>query len=311
MPELEVKDKPATRAGHPLAAAPPKTPAEEGMRVTLVAVVVNGVLAVGQATVGLFGNSYALLADGLESLGDIFGSLIVWSGLRIAARPPDDDHPYGHGKAEPLAALIVAVGLGISCLAIGVQSIRRLLDPGTAPAAYTLIALAVAILGKGGLGVLLSRAADRIGSSAIKADAHHHYSHMLTSAAAMVGVGLAVVGGPRFITADAWAALLVAAVIGYNSVRVGRPALAEVMDAAPEPEIEAAVRQSASQVGGVERLTGCAVRKMGFDYYVDLHVAVEGSISVREGHSIAEAVEARICSDFPRVREVLVHVDPA
>jgi cation diffusion facilitator family transporter len=281
-----------------------------GTQTTLVGVIVNISLSAVKALAGIIGHSYALVADAVESATDVATSLIVLSGVRIAAKPADENHPYGHGKAEPLAALAVSAALCTAALGIAIQSVRAILEPHLPPKPFTLIVLAVVILVKETLFRFVKRRGKRVGSVAVQADAWHHRSDAITSSAAFVGISLAVVGGPRFASADAWAALVAAVLIGFNGVRLVLPALREIMDEVPETGIEGRVREAAQTVDGVRSLDRCTVRKMGLTYYVDLDVVVEGDVSVRDGHRIAHRVRDAVCAAIPSVSDVLVHVEP-
>lgn len=281
------------------------------MRSTLVGVVVNAVLATVKLVAGLLGNSYALIADAIESTTDIFSSMVVWAGLRVAVKPPDENHPYGHGKAEPLATAAVASGLFLAALAIAIQSVREILTPHHAPAPWTLLVLAVVVVVKETLFRFVLRVGARIDSGAVQTDAWHHRSDALTSLAAFVGILVSWMGGPGYESADDWAALFAAAVIVINAIHLLRPAIAELTDAAPAPDFERAVRAAAAGVPGVRSLDKCYIRKMGFEFYVDLHVRVPGSMSVYEGHRIAHQVKDTVRGEIPKVADVLVHLEPA
>jgi len=282
-----------------------------GTRVALFGMIVNLVFAVAKILGGLFGHAYVLIADGIESGLDVAGSFVIWSGLKVAARPPDASHPYGHGKAEPIAAVIVAVGVLAAAVGLAIQSVREIFLPHHAPAPYTLGILIVVIVIK----EILFRYANRIGrdveSTAVQTDAWHHRSDALTSAAAFIGISLALIGGKRWQSADDWAALFACAVIAANGIRLLRPAFYEIMDTAPGGKIVRSIRAVASSVPGVVEVEKCHARKMGLDYYVDLHVGVDGNISVDEGHEIAHRVKAAIQQSDSRVADVLVHIEPA
>lgn len=284
--------------------------ASDGMRVTLVGLLVSGLLAAVKGIAGVVGHSYALIADAVESSLDIASALIVLGGLKIAQTPPDENHPYGHGKAEPLAAMLVAIILATAAMGIAIESIREIQSPSRVPAAFTLIVLLAVIIAKELLFRYLWRTGSNIHSNAVMADAWHHRSDALTSAAAFVGISIALLGGPRFAAADAWAALFASVIIGYNAVRLFRPALAEMMDAAPSAALVRDVQEAALAVRGVAGLDKCQIRKMGLTYFADLHVVVDGDISVRDGHEIAHQVKDRIQQANPRVTDALVHVEP-
>lgn len=252
-----------------------------------------------------------LIADGIESTLDIAGSVVIWGGLKFAARPPDATHPYGHGKAEPIAAVVVAVAVLAAALGLAIQSVRELFLPHHGPAPFTLVVLVVAIIVKEILYryvIVFGREAE---STAIQTDAWHHRTDALTSVAALIGISVALIGGESWWSADDWAALFACALIGANGYRLLKPALHEIMDTAPRGPIVDVVRNSASSVPGVLEIDKCLLRKMGLDFYVDLHVGVDGNISVREGHRIAHEVKRAIQQSDPRIADVLVHIEPA
>jgi cation diffusion facilitator family transporter len=249
-----------------------------------------------------------LVADGIESLSDVISSTVVYLGLRVSIRPPDEDHPYGHGKAEPVAAIIVGLALIVAAIAIGVESIVLIQTPHPLPEIYTLWVLLAVV----GIKVLLSRyvssVSKGIDSTAVRSDAWHHLSDAITSAFAFVGISIALWTGKA--AADDWAALCASPVIIFNAWRQLRAPFAELLDTAPGPRLEQEVRSVASTVSGVIGLEKCHVRKVGFRYYVDLHIVVEGTLTVRQGHNIAHDVEDAVLEQVPQIAEVLVHVEP-
>jgi len=281
------------------------------IRSTLVGISANAALAVIKGIAGVVGNSYALIADAMESLLDIFHGIIVISGLTIAAVEPDDNHPYGHGKAEPLAATVAAIGILGAAIALAIQSARNLLDPDpTPPATFTLGVLVGVIAAKELLFRHVMRVGEDVESTAVRTDAWHHRSDALTSAAAFIGISVAVIGGEGYEKADDLAALAACAVIAWNGYRLLMPALGEVMDVAPTTDLHDTVRRVAREVPGVQGLDQCLVRKSGFNYFVDLHVLVHGERTVREGHDIAHSVKDALRAADPRVRDVLIHIEP-
>ena len=284
---------------------------QSGARIALTGMLVNVVLAAAKISAGLFGNSYVLIADGIESTLDIGGSAVIWSGLKFASRPPDATHPYGHGKAEPMAAAAVAVGVLLASLGLAVQSVREILTPHHAPAPFTLAVLVVVVIVK----ELLYRSVIRLGknveSTAVKTDAWHHRADAMTSTAAFIGISIALIGGAGWESADDWAALFACAIIGANGCRLLFPALHEMLDTAPRGEIVPRIQRAAATVPGVVNVEKCLVRKMGLSFYVDLHVGVDGEISVRDGHRIAHEVKAAIQQADSRIADVLVHIEPA
>jgi cation diffusion facilitator family transporter len=284
---------------------------ESGARLAVLGIVVNAVLALVKVSAGLIGNSYALIADGIESLLDIGGSVVIWGGLKVAARPPDATHPYGHGKAEPLAALVVSLIVLGAAAALAIQSVREIFLPHHTPAKFTLVVLVVVIVVKEFLFRKVIQVGESAGSTAVKTDAWHHRSDAVTSLAAFIGIGIAIVGGKGWESADDWAALFACALISFNGLRLLKPAVFELLDTAPPKDLEKQVRATAMEVAGVAGTDKCRVRKMGLQLYVDLHVDVDGAMSVREGHAIAHKVKDAIRAANPSVADVLVHVEPA
>jgi cation diffusion facilitator family transporter len=252
-----------------------------------------------------------LIADGIESVLDIGGSAVIWGGLKFASRPPDATHPYGHGKAEPLAAGIVAVGVLLAALGLAIQSAREIFLPHHAPAPFTLIVLIVVVAVKEFLYRSVIRLGKNVESTAVQTDAWHHRADAMTSIAAFIGISIALIGGERWHSADAWAALFACGIIAANGYRLLFPALHEMLDTAPRGEIVATIKRAAISVPGVLDVEKCLVRKMGLSFYVDLHVGVDGEISVRDGHHIAHQVKDAIKQTDSRIADVLVHVEPA
>jgi cation diffusion facilitator family transporter len=289
----------------------PASNMQRGARVALAGMMVNVVLAAAKIAAGLFGNSYVLIADGIESALDIAGSVVIWGGLKFAARPPDRTHPYGHGKAEPLAAGLVAMGVLLASVALAIQSVREIFTPHHGPAPFTLVVLIVVIVVKESLYRFVIRIGKDVESTAVKTDAWHHRADALTSTAAFVGISVALIGGEKWYSADDWAALFACAVIAMNGWRLLFPALHEILDTAPRGEIVAIIQKAAALVPGVLEVEKCLVRKMGISFYVDLHIGVDSAISVREGHDIAHHVKDAIKRTDARIADVLVHVEPA
>ncbi|MCH9024874.1 MAG: cation transporter [candidate division Zixibacteria bacterium] len=275
------------------------------------AMAINLALAFVKITTGVIGNSHALVADGIESTTDVFTSLIVWSGLRLSAKPPDLNHPYGHGKAESLAGLIVSVFLIGAAILISIQSVREILTPHQTPKWYTLLVLALVVIIKESLYRFIVQIGDSLESSALKGDAWHHRSDALTSLAAFLGIGIALVGGPGYEVADDWAALLACGIIVYSGVRLMRPALDEVLDAAAPDDVEARVRSVANGVKGVVAVEKCRIRKSGVSYLADIHVVVDGNMSVRDSHQIAHVVKDHLLQSPLSISDAIIHIEPA
>jgi cation diffusion facilitator family transporter len=285
---------------------------KRGLRATLTGMLVNAVLAATKLTAGIIGHSHALVADAVESMADIFSSLIVWRGLVVASAPPDEDHPYGHGKAEPLAAAVVSVMLLIAAGWIAFTAILDIPRPEhQVPAAFTLLVLFAVIAIKECLFRFVLRESDWVDSSAVRADAWHHRSDAVTSLSAAIGISVALIGGKGYESADDWAALAAAVVIALNGWRMLRPALSELMDRSPSHEMVDRLRGLAEMVSGVAAVEKCVARKMGYQYYVDMHVEVNPQMTVERSHEIAHEVKNRIRNEIPTVRDVLVHIEPA
>jgi cation diffusion facilitator family transporter len=280
-----------------------------GMRIAVLAVAVNAVLGGIKFVAGVWGHSHALVADAIESWTDIFGSVVVWSGLRIAARPADENHPYGHGKAEPLAALVVAGVLIAAGIGIAITSVREIARPHVAPEPYTLGVLIGVVIVKEVLHRVMIRTGASVESGAITMDAWHQRSDALTSAAAAIGIVVALVGGPGYEAADDWAALVAAGVIIYNGQRLIRIPLGELMDVVPTALI-GEVRAVAVQVPGVAAVEKIQARKSGLSYWVDMHVEVERTMTVERAHGISHDVKDAVRARLPQVADVLIHIEP-
>ena len=283
---------------------------ESALRLSKTSLAINVALAGIKIAAGVFGNSYVLIADGIESVADIFTSFVVWSGLRVANLPADANHPYGHGKAESIASAVVSLSLLGAAVIIAAQSVREIASPQGPPHKYTLLVLVAVIIIKEVLFRRVLRTGTSLDSGALRADAWHHRSDALTSAAAFVGILIALVGGKGFEAADDWAALVACGIVAWNGVRLLRSTLDDIMDAAVSPEIVAAVRELAGSVDGVVEIEKCRVRKLGLHFALDIHVVVNGDLSVRRGHAIAHEVEAKLRSSQHRINDVTVHIEP-
>jgi cation diffusion facilitator family transporter len=291
--------------------------ARRGRRWIFFGLLANIVLATGKIFAGLAGRSQALLADGLESLLDVISSLMIWGALHVAGRPPDAEHPYGHGKVESLAGVFGALALVFAggavawhnaALLFGVYFADTPVPP--APSWFTLPALVFVILLKEGLFRVLLRKGGEAGSSAMKADAWHHRSDAMTSAAAFIGILLALVGGPSFATADSWAALFSCAIIVFNGLRMMRGSVGEVIDEQGSAELVARILGATCAVSGVSSAEKCRVRKSGLTNIADLHVRVPGGVSVRDGHNIAHEVIRKLKEGGFNLSDVTVHIEP-
>ena len=285
--------------------------AHDSAQLVLRGIGLNALLAAVKLAGGIFGHTYALIADAAESILDILSSALVWAGFRVAARPPDADHPYGHGKAEPLAGLSVAVFVFLMAGWLAVHAVREIMIPHRGPAWWTLLLLAAVIVVKVAFSRRMGRAGAEVGSTALNIEALHHWSDALTSGAAFVGISIALWGGPGWETADDWAALFACVIIAVNGFSMFRRAIGDVMDTAAPANFEHEVRILALAVPGVQALDKVRVRKSGLSYLVDIQVRVDGNLSVRAGHDIAHAVkDALLGSTVHAISDVTVHIEP-
>lgn len=290
-------------------------PTRRGIRSAQAALLANTVLAIAKLLAGVVGNTYALVADAVESIADIVASLVVWGGLHVAARAPDEEYPFGYGKAEALAAAVVALILLGSAIGIAVVAIREIRTPHLSPAPWTLVVLVAVVLFKWALSRYAHGVGTEIGSQAVKADAWHHLSDAVTSAAAFVGITIALfgaryAGGSGWESADDWAALVASFVIVYNGLALLRPAVHDLMDRAPGADVIDAVRRAAESVPGVLATEKLAVRRAGLVYRVTLHAQASPELSLHEAHVLSGKVKSAIRSAEPRVDSVLVHMEP-
>ena len=288
-----------------------KDAVNQGVRATLYGIVASTILGIVKVVSGFLGNSYALIADGIESMLDIVSSVVVLGSLQIACQPADERHPYGYGKAESLAALAVATALLGAAIAIAIQSVREILHPHHLPEPFTLVVLVIVVAAKEFMFRKLFEAGETIGSSAIKTDAWHHRSDALTSIAAFIGIGVALLGGKGYEAADDWAALFAAGVIAFNGTRLFHSAWREILDVAPPREIVDQVRGIAGALEGVRAIDKCLVRRSGLILFVDIHVVVNGDLSVREGHDIAHRVKDALLGSPLRILDAAIHIEPA
>jgi len=289
--------------------------AAAGRSVIATGVLLNLLLSAAKIAGGLIGRSNALIADGIESLLDLFSSLLIWGALKYAAKPPDEDHPYGHGKAESLASLIGAFVLAIAGALIAHNSIFQLIaaahgNPVHLPSPWTLLILIGVIAIKETLYQFMARRARRIGSNALLADAWHHRSDAVTSIAAFIGISISLLGGHGYEVADDWAALFACVVIFYSSYNMLKLSLGDMMDARVSPDAEETVMDITCAVPGVISAEKCRIRKSGLSYIADLHIRVSGEISVREGHDISHTVKDRLMESGLPLEDVTVHVEP-
>jgi len=288
----------------------PSSRLQRSLRATFLGLAANVILTAVKFLAGILGHSQALIADAVESLADIFSSIIVWRGLVVAETPPDEDHPYGHGKAEPLAAATVSAMLLLAAGMIAFHSLTGIVTPRVAPSPWTLIILVIVIATKEMLFRFVLRESETVSSSAVETDAWHHRSDAITSAAAFIGISIALIGGQGYETADNWAALAAACVIAWNGWRLLRPAFNELMDRSPDHELIEQIRAVAEKIPGVGSVEKCFVRKMGYQFFVDMHIEVDPQMTVDNSHRIGHEVKNKVRAEIPSVRDVLIHIEP-
>jgi len=283
---------------------------QRSLHATFLGLVANILLATAKLAAGIIGRSHALVADAVESFADLFSSVVVWRGLVVAAEPADEDHPYGHGKAEPIAAAVVSTMMLLASAAITIEALREVLQPHRAPSAYTLLVLVVVVGIKESLFRVVLRTGVSIESSAVRTDAWHHRADAVTSLAAGAGISISLIGGKGYEAADDIAAVVAAGIIAWNGWRLLRPALNELMDRSPEREVIEQIRKIGENTSGVDRVEKCLARKMGYQYFVDMHVEVDPQMTVQRAHEIAHNVKDKVRSELPAVNDVLVHIEP-
>lgn len=270
----------------------------------------NLVLAGVKVSAGIWGNSYALIADGIESISDVFSSFLVFIGLKYAEKPADKNHPYGHGKIEPLVTFFVVGLLIASALLIAYQSYQNILIPHQSPKAWTLLLLGGIILWKEISFRIVLRDSKKTGSTSLKADAWHHRADAITSVAAFIGISIALLCGEGYETADDWAALIASGIILVNAYLIFRPALGEILDEDMCDDLLQKIKLLSKEVTGVLAIEKCHIRKTGMSYCVDIHMIVNGNITVKEGHDIAHRLKDTLQEQIPSIASVLIHVEP-
>lgn len=283
---------------------------QTAIQTTYFSIIGNTSLALIKGLAGFFGNSYALIADAIESTTDIFSSLLVLFGLKYANRPADENHPYGHGKIEPLITFLVVAFLVTSATIIAYESIQNIQTPHKVPKSWTLIVLGCIILWKEISFRIVIKKSKETNSSSLKADAWHHRSDAITSVMAFIGISIAIIFGKGYETADDWAALFASAFIIYNSYLIFRPALGEIMDEHLYDDLLAKIREESITVKGILGTEKCFIRKAGMKYHVDLHAIVDGEISVKEGHDISHRLKDHLRNKISNLGHVLIHIEP-
>jgi cation diffusion facilitator family transporter len=283
---------------------------QTAIKATYFSVIGNSVLAIIKGLAGFFGNSYALIADAIESTADIFASLLVLFGIKYSNKPADDNHPYGHGRAEPLITFIVVGFLITSAVLIAYVSILNIQTPHQLPKSWTLIVLSAIIIWKEYSFRVVIKRSIQTNSSSLKADAWHHRSDAITSVAAFIGISIALFLGNGYEAADDWAALFASGIIVYNSYKIFRPALGEIMDEHLYDDLVTQIREISLEVKGILGTEKCLIRKAGMKYHVDLHATVDSTITVKEGHDLAHKLKDTLHERITELGQVLIHVEP-
>lgn len=283
---------------------------QTAIKATYFSIISNIVLAIIKGIAGVLGNSYALIADAIESTADIFSSCLVLFGIKYTNKPADKNHPYGHGRAEPLITFLVVGFLIMSATIIAYESIDNIGTPHELPKPWTLILLAGLIIWKEISFRMVMKKAVETNSSSLKADAWHHRSDAITSVAAFIGISIAVIMGKGYEFADDWAALFAAGFILYNSYKIFRPALGEIMDEYVYDDLVEIIRIESLKVDGILGTEKCFVRKAGMKYQVDLHAIVDGNITVTEGHDLAHKLQDALHENMPELGYILIHIEP-
>ena len=283
---------------------------QTAIKATYFSIIGNTCLAIIKGLAGFFGNSYALIADAIESTTDIFASFLVLFGIKYSNKPADKNHPYGHGRAEPLITFLVVGFLITSATIIAYESIINIGTPHQLPKPWTLIVLGAIIIWKEYSFRVVMKRSIQTNSSALRADAWHHRSDAITSVAAFLGISIALILGNGYESADDWAALFASGFILYNSYQIFRPALGEIMDEHLYDDLIAQIRMVSLQVDGIIDTEKCFIRKAGMQYHVDLHAIVDSNITVKEGHDLAHKLKDTLREEMPELAHVLIHVEP-
>lgn len=283
------------------------SPERVARRVALASIVISAALAIVKIAVGLAANSVALISDGFESTADFFTSGLVLLGLWVASKPPDQDHPYGHGRFETLTGLVIGAVLMVTGAAISVGALEQR-NVQHQPALYAIWPLIGSIALKSGLSVSKFRFGRRSGSAALKADAWNDLVDVFSGGVALVAVFVSIAF--RIAAADHYGGFAIGLIVIFIGVRVVRETVLQLMDTMPDEAQMAQIRTAAMRVPGALGIEKCFARKTGLRYHVDLHLEVNPDLTVRQSHEIARRVKNTIKSEVGWVQDVLVHVEP-
>jgi cation diffusion facilitator family transporter len=284
---------------------------QTGQRVAATGMLVSGVLAAIKIAVGLSGHSTAVVADGLESAADVIASGFVLFGLMLAAKPADENHPYGHGRVETLTGLLIGLVLMAGGAFISWNAIRQIGHPHEPLQEFVVWPLALSIAAKTGLATLKFHFGRKLQSDALTADAWNDATDTISAFAALIAVGLTLHDSVRFAEADRYGGFAVGLIVVSAGIRVVRETSMQLMDTMPDPQLIWQIREAAFGVPGVRGVEKCYARKTGFKYHVDLHLEVDPEMTVRRSHELAHEVQEHIRERLDWVADVLVHVEPA
>lgn len=284
---------------------------DKATKASILSIIGSFVLIFVKASAGILGNSYALIADAIESATDVLASFLVFLGIRYAKRPADQNHPYGHGRIEPLITFIVVGIMIVSACLIAYQAIQNIQTPHDSPKPFTLIVLGVVIAWKEIAFQIIYKKGKEINSTVLIAEAWHNRSDAISSVAAFIGISIAVIMGNKYAAADDWAALFSSLFILYNCYHIFRPALGEIMDEDVYHDLENDIRKIAAKNPDIVNTEKCKIRKAGFKFFIELHVVVDANITVKEGHDIAHTLKDTLMEKIPTIGDVLIHIEPA
>lgn len=281
-----------------------------GRRIAIASIAVSAALAALKITIGLKANSTALVSDGFESASDVLSSSIVLIGLIVASRPPDADHPYGHGRFEILSALFVGAILFATGVLVCYHAMQRAFEVSHAPAFFAVWPLLVSIVCKSILWSLKRAFGRRLRSEALLADSSNDAVDVLSAAVALTGLSFTLFDPKRFVAFDHIGGFGVGVVVIILGVRVMRDTVLQLMDTMPDEKMLDQIRGVALQVPGALGIEKCQARKTGMKYHVDLHLEVDPNLTVQASHDIATQVRICIKESLDWVADVLVHVEP-
>jgi cation diffusion facilitator family transporter len=276
----------------------------------ILTVIVNITLMLVKIITGVVGHSYALIADGIESGSDIITSLVTWVGFHFSLKPADKEHPYGHGKFESLAGVFSGFSLIAAAGVIAYHSVKEIMTPHLSPSWFTLPVLIIIVIVKEALSRKVLGANDSVSSNALKGDAWHHRSDAITSAAAAVGIAIALFGGPGYEMADDWGALLACIIILINGILIIKASMHDVLDGAVEQASIDAVHKLTSEIPSVENVEVVKIRKSGIGWFVDMHVWVQPQMTIVDGHALSHKIKAAIMESNKLVYDVMIHLEP-